>query len=561
MVQFDINDTEITDEYIYYTHNYLNRQIQKALEVIKEYIINNNLLIVGGTAIDYALKLKNQSLYNDLYQVPDFDIISPNNIDHANNIGKILCEMKYTNISIVPAIHHTTVRVQLLGFTLFDSTYVPEYIYNKIPFLEYNEMKFVDPNFQKINQYLSLSFLFKITGPSYNVLNRFKKDVERLDLLQQFYQLMPNSTESNIDNNSKIISKKFTFKYKLFNLTNIDITDNNSQIIKYKSINEVNDKFINKYHIHNNIYYHIESNLIFHGVLAYNLLYSEFDRIYSKLYDILPLNKDDKEFIKCNYQNITMHKKYIINETNNELIFDIYNTELCILNSQSANSNSGIKQLLESLKKEYKIDTIIQMESILDLIPKYTECSLKNNNSTTDKYNLKIYDLYGDLIGINLIYIHQIKKYVPVATYTYILMYFLTNYYLEDDENIKIIYLNYYSSLNSIINIIQYLYYKYPEEYSNTENFNSSCFNYSINTSGKKNYPDNFYYYITNFENLVQNNKNLNTLPQKNYISYPKCDIKNTFDISKSAYYNEVQNEVDNVGISGITLNLKNILD
>ena len=112
-------------------------------------------------------------------------------------------------------------------------------------------------------------------------------------------------------------------------------------------------------------------------------------------------------------------------------------------------------------------------------------------------------------------------------------MYFLTNYYLEDDENIKIIYLNYYSSLNSIINIIQYLYYKYPEEYSNTENFNSSCFNYSINTSGKKNYPDNFYYYITNFENLVQNNKNLNTLPPKNYISYPKCDIKNTFDISK----------------------------
>ena len=65
-------------------------QIQNALDVIKEYIINNNLLIVGGTAIDYALKLKNNTLYNDLYQVPDFDIISPNNVDHANKIGEIL---------------------------------------------------------------------------------------------------------------------------------------------------------------------------------------------------------------------------------------------------------------------------------------------------------------------------------------------------------------------------------------------------------------------------------------------------------------------------------------
>ena len=173
----------------------MKQQIQTALDVIKEYIINNNLLIVGGTAIDYALKLKNKTLYNDLYQVPDFDIISPNNVDHANKIGEILCNLQYKDISIIPAIHHTTVRVQLLGFTLFDSTYVPEYIYNKIPYLEYKEFKFIDPSFQKINQYLSLSLLFKITGPSYNILNRFTKDVQRLDLLNKTF---PKSVDYTI---------------------------------------------------------------------------------------------------------------------------------------------------------------------------------------------------------------------------------------------------------------------------------------------------------------------------------------------------------------------------
>ena len=223
MVLFKLGDSEITDEFILYSHNYLQEKIKTALNIIKEYIITNNLLVVGGTAIDYALKLQNDTLYNDLYQVPDFDIISPNNIEHANNIGKLLCEMKYENISIVPAIHHTTVRVQLLGFTLFDSTFVPEDIYNKIPYLEYQEFKFVDPNFQKINQYLSLSLLYKITGPSYNILNRFKKDVQRLDLLNKYYILL-HSEYSNLaikDIKNRLIT--FKFPTNIYNLEYINI--------------------------------------------------------------------------------------------------------------------------------------------------------------------------------------------------------------------------------------------------------------------------------------------------------------------------------------------------
>jgi predicted nucleotidyltransferase len=544
MVLIELDNGEITDEYILYNHNSMKQQIQTALDVIKEYIINNNLLIVGGTAIDYALKLKNNTLYNDLYQVPDFDIISPNNVEHANNIGEILCNLQYKDISIVPAIHHTTVRVQLLGFTLFDSTYVPDYIYNKIPYLEYKEFKFIDPTFQKINQYLSLSLLFKITGPSYNILNRFTKDVQRLDLLNNYYTITPINDLTNTNH------LPFSIKYNLSNIDNIKILDNENKEHIFKSILNIKSKFIHKYHINNSISYSIQSNFIFHGTMAYHLVYSEFDRIYSKLYSLLPINNDDKNYIKHHYDNITIHKHYNID--NDKLIFDLYeNTELCFINTNSINSKNNIKMFLDQLTTLYSVTKSKNMDNILDLLPKHINGSLKDNKND---FKFKIFDLYGDLLGINLIYINSIDKYLPISTYTYNLMYFLTNYFLEDDENIKNIYLHYYVSLYSIINIIQYMYYKYPDEYNKSEDFTNSCFNYSINISDSKNYPDNFHYYLLNFKNLVNNNKNLDLLPPKNYIGYPNCTIKNIFDKKKSHYYQETQQEITNLGISNITL-------
>ena len=134
-------------------------------------------------------------------------------------------------------------------------------------------------------------------------------------------------------------------------------------------------------------------------------------------------------------------------------------------------------------------------------------------------------------------------------------MYFLTNYYLESDGTQKTLYWNYYISLYSMINIIQYMYYKYPEDYTKSEEFINSCFNFSINTLGEKNYPNNYHYFLLNFKNLVLENKNLDILPPKNYIGYPKCEIKNIFDKKKSEYYSDTQLEISNLGVSGININ------
>ena len=567
LINLNNNDEEISDEFILYSHNFLQKEIKIALEVIKKYIIDNNLLIVGGTAIDYALKLKNDTLYNDLYQVPDFDIISPNNVLHANNIGKLLCNLKYTNISIVPAIHQTTVRVQLLGFTLFDSTFIPDYIYNKIPYLEYNNFRFVHPNFQKINQYLSLSFLYKITGPSYNLLNRFKKDVDRLQLLENYYSL--NNNSNFIDSLKKI---EFSFNLHNLNINEINIIDTtkNSYLTKYKNFNEIPHIYFNKDIINNDIIYNFNSNFIFHGEIAYNIIYTEFIKVYKKLYSILPLTNIDKDFIKDEYNKIEIHNSYTYNS--NKIIFNLFdnsnvefinsNKNANTINDSNKNANTindsnknanTINDFLNRLKKEYKIINIKKLSGILDLIPNYVSANLEN------KLNLKIFNLYGNEVSVNLIYDNKLNKYLPVTNYNYNLMYYLTKYYLENDEMQQKLNLSYYNSLHAIINIIQYMYYQFPIEFNNSYNFNNSVFNYSLNTTGIKNYADNYLHFILNFKNLIINNKNLDNLPPKNYIGYPNCEIKNIFDKKKSEYYSDYQVEMDDLGLSGITYNYEKI--
>lgn len=516
------NLSEITDEYILYNHNYIKFKIDKALNIVKNYIIENKLLIVGGTAIDYALKKNNNTLYNDLYQIPDFDIMSPNNINHANNIGKILCEYKFDNISIIPAIHHTTVRVQLLGFTVFDSTFIPQYLYDKLPTIIYNEFKIIHPNFQKINQYLSLSFLFKITGPSYNILNRFKKDIERFNMLDKYYHL---------DNNTINLKYSiFNFDINLIKIQSIKLY--NKDKIEYLLKNNIPYKKIFYLINQSNSSYNIESNIVLHGILAYNFIYEEFNLIYNKLLSIIKVSDSDLDKINKLYNNIIKESNYSIN--NNNILFNIPNNiDLVIINN-----NNNIDNIIKNFEKKYNINNIKKLDNILDIKPKYLTSTLINNNN---KHNFEIYDLYGDLLSINLIYIKKIDKFIPISSYNYNLMYFLSNYYLENNEEQKNINLAYYNSLKSIIEIIQILYYNYKSEYDKSEYFINSCFNYSINTYGIDNYPDNYAYFIKNFENLIKNNKNLDILPTKNYLDFPNCNPKNEFNFHKSPYYNNKQ--------------------
>lgn len=560
--EINILDNNINDEFIIFNHNFLKTKLEIALNLVKEYIIDNELMIVGGMAIDLALRIENDNLYDDKYQIPDFDIIDPDNVLHANNIGTILCNSNLTNISIIPALHKTTVRVQMSGYTLFDSTYIPNYIYKKIPFIHYKNIKFIHPIYQKIDQFMSLSFLFDLTGIQYNIQHRLIKDKKRKELLNTYYNLTSNiDISSCLKKNTlehclegvdyfciqPIIKdlKKSIINLSLSVLNNITINkikiQNKDQII-FDKINIKQHElynFIQNNNIYNdNIFYTIDCDITYHGVIAYDLIYNAYSEMLISFKSSTLLNNDDNKYINEMQKNINIIPAITIKD--NILSVEHYDNMPLVF----INNNNKIPNILNDIKKEYKVDNIKNYENIAHKIPNYTSGKISINEKN---YEIEFFDLYGRLPSTNIL---KIDAHIfNIANYNYILSYFLFNYYYHDTDEKKQLYKSYYLSLLNIIKISEYLYDLHYKEID-LLNINTSWFKYSINTLGFNNISENYYYHIKNFNYIVVNNKNLNDLPPKNYIGYPDCIIKKEFNNETSPFYNKFKKEIKETNFS-----------
>lgn len=183
----DLKQIESSDEILYYRNAYVD-DIEFALTKVAEYIRENELIIVGGMAIDYAMRLKGDKLYEDT-AIPDYDIVTPDNLAHADAIAKIICHSGVDDVAVLPAIHKTTVRIMMRGQSVFDATYIPESIYSNIPTLVYSGMRFVHPDYQRIDQHISLALMWDITGPTFNIINRLEKDMCRKSIMDEMYPI------------------------------------------------------------------------------------------------------------------------------------------------------------------------------------------------------------------------------------------------------------------------------------------------------------------------------------------------------------------------------------
>ena len=190
-----INDSE------YYTNlinvrSVLHDEITKALDVVKEFIIKKNLILVGGMAIDFALRLKGDSIYTD-DQMPDYDFYSPNHSSDAYELGALLCSKGFKNISCINALHITTMRVRVDFETVADITYCPLKVYKQVPTLLYNKLRIAHPHWQMIDQHSSLSLPFENPGREV-IFHRWKKDLTRYDKLYKHYPVVPVMEARNI---------------------------------------------------------------------------------------------------------------------------------------------------------------------------------------------------------------------------------------------------------------------------------------------------------------------------------------------------------------------------
>ena len=471
---------DIDSDYLMFNLDYNSKNMKTCLEVVRNYIIEHNLLIVGGMSIDFALRLKGEFLYSD-YQIPDYDVIDPENIKHANSIASTLCAMGMKNISIVPAVHKTTVRVQLMGYTVFDSTFVPQYMYDKIPYMMYGDYKFIDPVYQKIDQYTSLALLWNVTGPTFNVINRFEKDIKRKDLLNNHYKFDYKPDDRN--NMESTISKK-------------TINMNLDTIVSQKAKNLLEFEGT----------YSLDLDFILHGKLAYCMLYNEFKKIVAE--NGLVVRND---IIECNYS------------IKNDIIsFDYYGEGVELINY-----GDGVeeKKIFNSLMSEYEVNKFVKSKKSAVSTSMPSRTIYKSEDETVTAM-----DMTGNMLSINSVKTE--KGDVFISNYNYLLAYFLFSYYFCEEKQ-KQYYAQYYLSTLEIINIVQ--------EQTTIKNVIDNCFFYSLNTLGVKYWMDeNLLFYMQNYDSVKETRKGLSTVPPKNYISNPDCEIKKHFseeDKKKSTFY------------------------
>ena len=185
----------IQDESIYSNivqkHDIYTEIINKALAIVEQFIIDRKLILYGGMAIDMALRKKGSHIYED-NAVPDYDFLSSEFHKDAYDLGQLLAQQDFPNISVINAIHPSTMKVRVNYENVADISYCPKNIYSKIPTQQYGKMQIIHPTFQFIDQHRSLSFPYE-NPPREVITHRWRKDMHRHELLYSKYPILATS--------------------------------------------------------------------------------------------------------------------------------------------------------------------------------------------------------------------------------------------------------------------------------------------------------------------------------------------------------------------------------
>lgn len=322
--------------------------IESALEHVRKFIIKNELVIYGGLAIDYALRLKGDSIYHE-DDIPDYDCISDYNVDLAYDLGELLYSLGFENVKVIKAIHTITMRVRVNLITVLDLTYFPTKYFRQCKTINYKGLRVVHPDVQRLDMHKAFCFPFN-NPPMEDIFHRWKKDIIRFNKFEKLYPVLKSN---DIDYKTKL----YTFK----------LPDSNTS---------------KKY--------------AFHSFAAYALYYKELSK----------------------YINLSGLKRLDISFTGSGCTLEMpMEANLCLVSSKDIH------------KAEYA--------SMLDRIPE----SLVVNK------NVSIY-------LTNQIAIVEINK-MQVVTIQYILMHFLFFYNFYDDDNIKLLYKNFYVDTLKMIELAE----------------------------------------------------------------------------------------------------------
>lgn len=159
--------------------------VDRALELVRKFIVERGLILFGGLAIDYALRLKGDRIYPD-DQRPDFDFLSPQSVDDAYDLADRLQSAGFEDVGAVRGIHVQTMRVRTGFIWVADIGYAPPDVFAEIPTFDYRDMRVVHPDYQRMDMHLAFCFPFS-GSPREDVFHRWRKDLKRFNLFERHY--------------------------------------------------------------------------------------------------------------------------------------------------------------------------------------------------------------------------------------------------------------------------------------------------------------------------------------------------------------------------------------
>jgi hypothetical protein len=171
------------------TRYYSYDTVISASELVRQYMKKHKLILYGGQAIDYALRVFGDKLYED-YNIPDYDFYSPKNVSDAYAIFKLLIKAGYKDLSVLPGMHPTTMRVRVGLDFVADISYCTkrQFDFYKKTALIHDGCYIRHPYLQYADTHRAFAFPYE-NAPTETILARWGKDYERFCILYKYYPI------------------------------------------------------------------------------------------------------------------------------------------------------------------------------------------------------------------------------------------------------------------------------------------------------------------------------------------------------------------------------------
>lgn len=181
---------------------------------INDFIKSKGRIIYGGTALNKCIKLKNpkDGIYDEK-EFPDVEFYTPTPLQDLVELVDYLDKKKFKHVSGREAQHQETYKISVNYMDYCDISYVPTLIYNNMPYIIIDGIKYIHPQFALIDMYRQM------TDPLTSYW-RLDKMLKRVPKLLKYYPMELKTKKTN-----KLLVPKYP---ELLNNVVKKITNSNS---------------------------------------------------------------------------------------------------------------------------------------------------------------------------------------------------------------------------------------------------------------------------------------------------------------------------------------------